>query len=95
MSSRIQLFMVIAGSLLMVTGPVTGQEVNSDVNIPTPREFVSGAPVVNGFFVGPDSLFRSEDQIFRGSVAQASVGILNDTEAREKNVGGEVLASVW
>lgn len=29
------------------------------------------------------------------SILSTSVGILNDTEAREKNVGGEVLATVW
>ena len=28
-------------------------------------------------------------------IISTSVGILNDTEAREKNVGGEILATVW
>ena len=82
MSTRVALLMVTAGSLFAFTGSVTGQEVNSDVKIPAPRELVTGTPVINGFFVGPDSLFRSDDQIFRGSVGRASVGILNEAQTR-------------
>jgi hypothetical protein len=48
MGKRITLFLVTAGSLLAFNGPVRGQEVNSDVNIPPPRELVSGAPAING-----------------------------------------------
>jgi hypothetical protein len=41
-------FMVTAGALLAFTGPVRGQEVNSDVKIPPPRELVSGSLELNG-----------------------------------------------
>ena len=76
MDKRITLFMVTAGCLLTFTGPVSGQEVNSDVKIPPPRELASGAPALNGLLLGTELLFRSWDQLFQGSSAQAAVGIL-------------------
>ena len=84
MAKRITLFVVAAGSLLAFNGPVSGQEVNSDVSMPPPRELVGSTPAINGLFVGPDSLFWSEDQVFRGSLARASVGILDETQTRRE-----------
>ncbi len=75
MNKRLTLFMVTAGCLLTFTGPVSGQEVNSDVKIPPPRELASGAPALNGLLLGTELLFRSSDQLFRGSSAQAAVGV--------------------
>ena len=84
MGKKITLFMVAAGSLLAFTGPVRGQEVNSDVKIPPPRELASGAPAINGLLAGTEILFRSSDQLFQGSSAQASVRILNEGQTREE-----------
>ena len=82
MGKKITLFMVIAGSLLAFTGPVRGQEVNSDVKIPPPRELASGAPAINAILLGTELLFRSSDQLFQGSLAQAAVGNLNEGQTR-------------
>lgn len=82
MAKTLTLFIVTAGSLLAFTGPVRGQEVNSDVNIPPPRELVSGATAVNGLLGGTELLFRSSDRIFQGSSVQGGVGILNEEETR-------------
>ena len=84
MSTRTTLFMVTAWSLLALTGPVRGQEVNSDVKIPPPRGLVTGAPAISGIFVGPDSRFTSDGQIFRGSAAQAAAGTLSEGETRDE-----------
>ena len=82
MGKRITLFLVAAGSVLAFSGPVRGQEVNSDVNIPPPRELVSGAPAINGLFGGTELLLRSSDQLFRGPSAPAAVGVLDEGETR-------------
>ena len=82
MGKRITLFLVTAGSLLALNGPVRGQEVMSDVKIPPPRGFVTGAPAINGRFVGTESLFESSDQLFLGSLAQAGVAILDEGETK-------------
>jgi hypothetical protein len=84
MGKRITLFLVTAGSLLAFNGPVRGQEVNSDVNIPPPRELVSGAPAINGLLGGTEFLLRSSDRLFRGSSAQVAVGIMDEGETREE-----------
>ena len=89
MNKRITLFMVTAGCLLTFTGPVRGQEVNSDVKIPPPRELASGAPAINGLLLGTELLFRSWDQLFQGSSARAAVGIsavgiTNEGQTREE-----------
>ena len=84
MGKKITLFMVTLGSLLAFTGPVRGQEVNSDVKIPPPRELASGAPAINGLRAGTELLFRPSDQLFQGSLAQAAVGILNEGQTREE-----------
>ena len=84
MGKQITLFMVIAGSLLAFTGPAIGQEVNSDVKIPPPRELASGAPAINGLLAGTEILFRSSDQLFQGSSAQAPARILNEGQTREE-----------
>ncbi len=84
MGKKITLVMVTAGVLLAITGPVKGQEVNSDVKIPPPRELVSGAPAINGLFLGTGSLFGSPDQLFQGSLAQAAAGLSNERQTREE-----------
>ncbi len=84
MGKKITLFMVTLGSLLVFTGPVRGQEVNSDVKIPPPRELASAAPAINGLLAGTELLFRSSDQLFQGSLAQAAVGLLNEGQTREE-----------
>ncbi len=68
MGKKTTLFMVAAGSLLAFTGPVRGQEVNSDVKIPPPRELASGAPAING----RQGYFGSQSgpAIFLGKVGQ-------------------------
>ena len=89
MRSIITLVMVTAGSLLAVTGPAGGQEVNSDVSMPPPREIVTTMPVASGLFVGPAS---AEIQVFQGALAEAVVGDLNEAEARE--AVGDFMASL-
>ncbi len=81
MSTRITLFMVTAVSLLVLTGAVSGQEVNSDVNIPTPRELVTSAGAINGLWRGTQSVFSSDQQL-QDSLAQAAVGTLDERETR-------------
>ena len=80
MRTIITLFMVTSGSLFGVTAPVGGQEVNSDVKIPLPREIVTTIPAVSGLFIGPD---RSQDPAFQGALDEAEVGALDESEARE------------
>ena len=80
MRTIIVLVTVAAGSFLGVSGPVRGQEVNSDVSIPLPREIVTTIPAVSGLFTGSAT---SEAQIFQGTVSGAEVGELNESEARE------------
>ena len=82
MGKKITLFVVTAGSLLAFTGPLRGQEVNSDVKIPPPRELANGAPAINAILLGTELLFRSSDQLFQGSLAQAAVGNLNEGQTR-------------
>ena len=84
MSARIILAMVTAGSFLALTGPAKGQEVNSDVNIPFPRETVTPAPAVPGLFIGPDPLLGSEAQVFQGALAEAATGTSDEASAREE-----------
>ena len=80
MRTIIALVTVTAGSLLALTGPASGQEVNSDVNIPLPREIVTTIPAVSGLFTGSAN---SEAQAFQGAVVEAEVGEFNESEARE------------
>ena len=75
--------MIATGLILAFTGAGRGQEVNSDVNIPFPRELVSGAPGVNGLFAGTTSLFNFSVPLFQGSLPQAAVGTLNEEQTRE------------
>jgi len=69
--------MIATGLILAFTGVGRGQEVNSDVNMPFPRELVSGAPAING-------LFSSSLRLFQGSSAQAGVATLNEEQTREE-----------
>ena len=91
MPTRIMLFMVTAGSLLVLTGPASGQEVNSDVNIPTPRELVTSVGAINGLWQGTRSVFSSHQQ-FQDSLAQAAVGTLDERETRAEL--GDFMASL-
>ena len=69
--------MIATGLILAFTGAGRGQEVNSDVNMPFPRELVSGAPAING-------LFSSSLRLFQGFSAQAGVATLNEEQTREE-----------
>ena len=82
MGKKITLFVVTAGSLLAFTGPLRGQEVNSDVKIPLPRELANGATAINAILLGTELLFRSSDPPFQGSLAQAAVGNLHEGQTR-------------
>ena len=82
MSKRIILFIVTTGTLLGFNGPVSGQEVNSDVNIPPPRALVSGASAISGLMGGTESVFQSSDEIFLTPLAQAATGAMNEVETR-------------
>ena len=82
MGNRITLFIVATGALLAFHGAASGQEVNSDVNVPPPRALVSGAPAVNGLVGGTESVFRSSDQVFVGRVAQAVEGGMDEADTR-------------
>ena len=84
MGKTIALFLVTAGFLFSFTGPLKGQEVNSDVKIPLPRELVTGAPAINGLLVGTQSLFRSLDPLAQGSSAQATLSVSNEGQTREE-----------
>jgi len=76
--------MIATGLILAFTGVGRGQEVNSDVNMPFPRELVSGAPAINGLFGGTTVLFSSSLRLFQGSSAQAGVATLNEEQTREE-----------
>ncbi len=76
--------MIATGLILAFTGAGRGKEVNSDVNIPFPRELVSGAPAINGLFGGTTALFSSSLRLFQGSSAQAGVATLNEEQTREE-----------
>ena len=89
MRTKMTWVMVTAGSLLTATGPVGGQEVNSDVSIPVPREIATTIPAASGLFTGPGS---SEVQGFEGALADATVGTSNEAEARAEL--GDFMASL-
>ena len=84
MSTKTTLFPVMAWFLLALPGPVSGQEVNSDVKIPPPREIVGAAPTITGLAAGTDALFTSEGQLFGTAVAQAVLGRSSETETRDE-----------
>ena len=84
MSTRITLVSTLAWSLVALVGPVSGQEVNSDVKIPPPRELVAAAPRVSGLAAGTDALFTSEGQLFGAAVTQAVLGRSSETETRDE-----------
>ena len=82
MNAKIILVIVTTGSFLALTGPARGQEVNSDVKIPLPREIVTTAPAVPGLVAGTDPVLGSGAQVFQGALADAATGILNEAGAR-------------
>ena len=81
---RTALFLIMAWSPVALAVPVSGQEVNSDVKIPHPRELVTGTRAINGLVGGTEALFAPESQLFRGAVAQASLGRLSEGETRDE-----------
>ena len=88
MNTRTSLSLFMVWSLVALTGPlagpVSGQEVNSDVKIPPPRELVAAAPAISGMFIGAGTLFTSDGQRFGDAVAQAATGRLSERETRDE-----------
>ena len=84
MTTRNTLFLIMAWTLVALTGAVSGQEVNSDVKIPPPRELVAAAPAISGMFIGAGTLFASDGQRFNDAVAQAATGRLSERETRNE-----------
>ena len=83
-NERNTLFLVMAWSLFALGGPVNGQEVNSDVKIPPPRELGAAASGIRGLGIGTVALFTSEGQLSGGAVAQAALGRLSERETRDE-----------
>ena len=92
MHTKTALFLIMAWSLGAMAEQVNGQEVNSDVKIPPPRELVTGTSAINGLVGGTEALFTSEDQLFQGAVAQAALGRLSEEQARGEL--GDFMASL-
>lgn len=88
MSRKTTVFMITAWSLLALTGPVRGQEVNSDVKIPPPREIVAGVMGASGLFSGAVSFLVVPDQVFQGVVS----GTVGERETRDEL--GDFMASL-
>ena len=84
MYTRNTLFLVMAWTLVALAGPVNGQEVNSDVKIPPPRELGAAASGIRGLGIGTVALFTSEGQLSGGAVAQAALGRLSEGETRDQ-----------
>ena len=84
MFKRNTLSLVMAWTLVALAGPVSGQEVNSDVKIPPPRELVAAAPAISGMFIGAGTPFTSESQLFGDAVAQAALGRSSEGETRDE-----------
>jgi len=78
---RTTTFLVMAWALVAPTD-ARGQEVNSDVKIPPPRELVAGTRAISGLFIGSDALFTSDSQRFGDAAAQAVLGRLSEAETR-------------
>jgi hypothetical protein len=75
----IALIMITGGGLLASTRPAGGQEVDSDVNIPMPREIVTTIPAVSGLFATP---VITQELAIQGVLVEAEVGTLNEAAAR-------------
>ena len=84
MFKRNTLFLVMAWTLVALAEPMSGQEVNSDVKIPPPRELVAAAPAISGMFIGTGTPFTSEGQLFGEPVAQAALGRSSEGETRDE-----------
>ncbi len=84
MGKSITLMMATVGSLVAFAGPLRGQEVNSDIHIPPPRELMSGAPAINGLFAGTESLLQLSDGLLQSSLARAASGVLDEGQTREE-----------
>jgi hypothetical protein len=84
MFTRTTLFLVMAWALVAPTEPLRGQEVNSDVMIPPPRELIAGTPAISGLFIGTGALFTSDGERFGDAVAQATLGRSSEGETRDE-----------
>ena len=77
------------GGLLAVTVPAAGQEVNSDVNIPMPREIVTTVPAVSGLV--PTPLIEQDPTI---QSVLADDALANSSEATVRAQLGDFMASL-
>ena len=75
--------LVMAWSLVALAGPASGQEVNSDVKIPPPREPGAAAGAISGLGIGTEALFTSQGQFFGDAVTQAALGGSSEVETRD------------
>ena len=83
MFTRATLFLVMAWSLVALAGPVSGQEVNSDVKIPPPRELGAASAAISGLGIGTEALFTSQGQLFGDVVTEAAMGRSSEGETRD------------
>ncbi len=83
MFTRTTLFLVMAYSLAVLAAPVSGQEVNSDVKIPPPRELGAASAAISGLGIGSEALFTSQGQLFGDAVTQAALGRSSEGETRD------------
>ena len=83
MFTRTTLFLVMAYSLAVPAAPVSGQEVNSDVKIPPPRELGAASAAISGLGIGSEVLFTSQGQLFGDAVTQAALGRSSEGETRD------------
>jgi len=88
MLTRSIIFLSMASCVVALTEPLAeplrGQEVNSDVKIPPPRELAAAAPAISGMFMGASTLFAPDGQRFGEAVTQASLGRLSEGETRDQ-----------
>ena len=88
MLTRSTIFLFMAWSVGALAEPLAeplrGQEVNSDVKIPPPRELAAATPAISGMFIGASTLFAADGQRFGEVVTQASLGRLSEGETRDQ-----------
>ena len=72
---------MISCSLLIITGELNAQEVNSDVKIPPPREVVISAPRV-GVFGGQGGTDLAIGQAFQATLTPTNAGTMTQGQAR-------------
>ena len=87
MSLRSAVAMSMVGSALLISsGGLLGQEVNSDVKIPPPREIVTSAPAATGFGGGQATAGAATLQALQAAiqttVAQVQTGSIGENQVR-------------